>query len=635
MTAESSSAPPSKSLFRFICRQITLIRRFVVNLLFVLLMGFLVLVLIGSCQGQRPPSASALLLNPTGVLVESSSLTPGLMRLLDAEFALRETAMPDLLRAITAGTRDPAIREIVIDLSRLQSISQGQAERIGTALEAFRNAGKQTSVYAYSFQQNGYLLASYADAVYLHPMGQAMFPGVGLYTVFLRDFLERLKVDINIFRVGELKSFTETFTEGAMSDAVRAEYQGLADTLWNRWQTQVAANRSLPPERLRSYTNAFAETLRGTGGDLARAALETELVDELISEDEFNARMRRVHGGNGPNRTGDSGFSSVDFRTYLSHQAQPSVSGRYIGVLTLEGTISMSAPQGGAIGAEQSVRLLRKLRQDPELAGLVLRISSPGGSSFASELIRQELELLQLSGTPVITSMGDITASGGYWIAATSDRIFAEATTQTGSIGVFSVLPTFNRSLDELGVATDGVGTTPLSGGLSPVLGLNDAMRSVLTQSVQHTYRSFTTLIARGRELPLDQVEALADGRVVLGERALELGLVDTVGSLPDAIAALAEETGLDPAQARFLSPGADLSKFEQLRTLFTRSVFGAEVARMVLPGAVEPLLDAATRLPRFDDPSYQYALCEFCSPGVLDMSAPGLTLPSLPTPGR
>lgn len=612
---DSGRPTPGRSMVRTVYQQITRARRFVTNLLFVLIMLVLLVGLIGSCQRTSRPQASALLLNPTGDIVERTSIAPGIADLLDAEFALRETAMPDLLDAIQLASADEAITEIVIDLGGLASLSQGQAVRLGKALLAFREQDKRVSIYSYSFEQNGYLLASYANAVYLHPAGQALFPGIGLYTLFVKDLLDRLRIDLNVFRVGELKSATETFTRNTMSEAVKAEYQDIANRLWADWQQTVADNRGLELSTVSRYTDNFAEALQQTGGDTARIALETELIDELLTTDEFTARVSEKHGSDG-----EGGFQGIDFRRYLEFARKPrSDGGRYVAMLALEGSIVMDAPQGNAIGAEQTVAMVRRLRQDRNCAGLVLRVNSPGGSSFASELIRKELELFQLSGRPLVVSMADTAASGGYWIAATADRIFAEPTTITGSIGVFAIVPTFNRALNEFGITGDGVGTTPLAGAMSPVLGINDSFRSVLNQSLQHTYREFTALVARGRELPLDSVEALATGRILLGAQAREAGLVDVVGGVDVALAEVLAQVDLEPESVRRVQPGA-ASQIELLRELMLgrsdwRGVIGTALMttqQLQKNGSVPALL-----LQTLDDPTHSYALCELCSPST------------------
>ena len=347
---------------------------------------------------------------------------------------------------------------------------------------------------------------------------------------------------------------------------------------------------------------------------MARVALESQLVDELLSPDEFFGRQNVAE-----ERPSGAPFEGYDFRSYLTNHRKPTLRrGRYLGVVILEGNILMDAPQGSAIGARQTVRLLRNLRQDENVAGLLLRINSPGGSSFASELIRRELELFQLSDRPVYASFADTAASGGYWIASTADRIYAEPTTITGSIGAFSIIPTFTRSLDELGINSDGVGTTNLTGGLSPVLGVNDGMRSVLEQSIRHTYRQFTTLVARGRELSMQDVEAVADGRIFLGTSAVQQGLADELGSLEAAQTALLDELGLSDDAVRRLVPGSE-NQLQLLRSFLASSLANDAVALTGLNATeisrtAAPWVAMLKSLSRFDDPKHSYALCLSCT---------------------
>ncbi|MEM6707887.1 MAG: signal peptide peptidase SppA [Pseudomonadota bacterium] len=610
--AHNASVDGAPSLFRMLCRQITLLRRYVANLLFLLLLVLIFGAVIGSCSGDRTPTSNTLLINPTGVLVDSPPRAAPWAALLPSRLPSGTSYMPTILRAMDYAADDPAIERVVLDLGSVQQLSQGQAERLGFALDRLKAQGKRVLIYSYGFDQNTYLLASHSDEVALHPMGQALFTGIGLFGFFIKDFLDRFNVDVDIFRVGELKSATETFTRNNMSDAVKAEYRQLSDDLWQRWITRVAENRGVRREQITDYIDNFSERLQATRGDLARVALEAELVDELITEDEFLTRLAQdpaMNAGQLP--------AGLDYRSYLSNSDDPipATAERYIGVLTLEGTIVMDAPQGTAIGARQTVDTLRQLREDPKLAGLIVRINSPGGSSVASELIRAELELLQLADRPVVISMADTVASGGYWISSTADRVFAEPTTVTGSIGVFSIVPSFPRALDKLGVHVDGVGSTRFAGGLSPVLGVNDAMAEVLNLSVQSTYRAFRDLVARGRSLSLEAVEAIADGRVLLGPAAIELGLVDEAGSLNTAIDSLAAELGLDREQVRRIMPTVD-DDFDRLASMLSSNQSLSErltaVANEVLENAwarAHVPLDFWT----WDDPRSVYALCTLC----------------------
>ncbi len=419
------------------------------------------------------------------------------------------------------------------------------------------------------------------------------------------------------FGVGKYKEFVEPFTRSDMSDAAREANRAVVDTLWQGYGKEVMANRGIDSAHFERYTRSYPDAVQETDGDFAHLAVEYHLVDELLTPDQARARIAETvghdHHGN---------FSGIGYRDYLKAVAggnRPPAPPQ-VAVITGEGPVVMGNEVRGVIAAEQVVREIRRVRDDDKVGALVMRLNTPGGSAFAAELIRQELELTQLAGKPVVVSMGPLAASGGYWISSTADAIVAEPTTLTGSIGVFGIVPTFEQSLRAIGITSDGVQTTPLEQ-VNPLTSLSDATGRVLQTGTEHAYRHFIDLVARGRDMTVEQVQKVAQGRVWLGSQALDLGLVDALGDEDAAIARAAKLAGLEKYGVRRIQP--PLSPEEVL----IRQIFGTEARAGLnrwlggsasLPGSLSPLLrrtqDTWRSLTSLNDPGHHYALCLACA---------------------
>jgi len=490
----------------------------------------------------------------------------------------------------------------VLNLEELAAISPGHADTLGDAMLQFQAAGKEIVAFANFYTQGQYQIASYADAIYMHPLGQLLLSGYGSNRLYYKELLDKLDVNIHIFRVGKYKEFVEPYTRNDMSDEARLANQTLVDALWQYYAQRIDENRQLEPGQFSRYTQDFGELLRGAGGDMAALSVEFHLVDELLTPDETRVRLvDKVGSTNGD-------FHRIDYRDYLQTlpSSNASKADKAVAVITVSGPIVMGRRVSGAIASQSTIALIRQARRDESIAALVFRIDSPGGGVFASELIRQELELTQLAGKPVVASMSNVAASGGYWIAATADKILAQPTTITGSIGVFGIVPTFEDALAGIGVRTDGVETTPLSRTLDPFAGLNEPMSRILQSNVENSYQLFLNLVARGRDMKPEVVAEIAQGRVWIGAKALELGLVDDLGGLQDAIAeaaALAELTEYDVR---------DLTTPLSTRELLLRELSDS----VALPDhpLTKVLQQAWTLLESLNDPRHSYALCEACT---------------------
>lgn len=589
-------------LFSGITRAFAFARVTLANLLVVLVVVAVVMVVVSGTDRVEVVPGSALLLETDGAIVEQAGGQDPLALLSGA--SLRETPLKDILSAIDKARADDLVEALVLDTSSLGYVAPAQLEVIGDALEAFRGSGKTILAKSDFYNRDQYYLASFADEVVMHPLGEVALTGYGTYRNYYGGLLDKLKVNIHVFRVGTHKSFVEPFTSTGMSEAARQANRAMIDSLWSRFVERVAPNRGLDAGELVAYANRYDELLRETGGDTARLALEYGLVDALLDSEALSNHLKELTAGT------DS-FSHVALGDYVDPDLPP-LFGTSVAVIPLSGTIIMGDAPRGFIGADTAGRLLADVREDPAVGAVVLRIDSGGGSAFASEQIRAEITRIQNKGTPVVVSMAGTAASGGYWIAATADEIWAAPTTLTGSIGIFAIVPTFEETLEEIGVKRDGVGTGPFVGALDPIGGVGDAMARALQSNVEYSYRRFIDLVAQGRGLAPEDVEAIAQGRVWLGADAQEHGLVDHLGHLDEAIASAAALAELDSYQVRYVEE--PLSTQEILMRQFLDGVGFEPWTGGPHRALSELLVRELGRLGSLNDPQHLYALCEVCA---------------------
>lgn len=602
----SNSSP---SIFGRIGGGITKLRNFLLNTLFILLLVGITLALLSTCKGIAVPDDAALIINPRGVLVDAATLPDPFQELLTAGPRVAEVELRNVLRAIELAAQDNRIKMIVLDLDELAWAAPAHAQRIGEALSTFQATGKKVVSYGQYYSQAQYHIASFADALYLHPMGQIVFQGFGGFTFYFKDLLDKFDVNVHVFRVGEYKSAVEPFIRNDMSAESRMASEELYQDIWQHFLGDVAQNRLIEKDVLQSYADNLAGVLKITEGDMARAALETQLVDELMTADQANVRIANDVGYRDKKQREING---IGFLTYLSantlYEPATTLGKDIIAEIVVQGVIMNQGSGSQLAGAEEIISLIRQARNDTSVKAVILRVDSPGGSQFASELIRQELELVQLAGKPVVASFGSSAASGGYWISATADAIVAEPTTITGSIGIFSYVATFEDALEKYGVHTDGVGTTTITMGMNPFTGINEPMADILQAQVENGYAQFLALVARGRNMSLAEVDAIARGRVWTGENAKQLGLVDLLGGSRTAQAKAAELAGIDDWEIVRLSPPID-----------PRAAF---IAELMMPESLTKspqtnlfaqIQTGLALLAKFDDPMNTYALCESC----------------------
>ena len=590
--------------FAAVSRAFAFLRVALANVLIGLLLLVLVAVILSAPEDVQTPNGAALVVAPKGMIVEQPS-SPALPFPPTLSDVAGQTKAADIIDAIKQAASDERVAMLTLDLTDLDFASPAHLEAIGEAIEEFRDADKTVIATSDYFTQPRYYLASFADEVYMHPLGELMLTGFGAYQDYYGGLLEKLKVNVHVYRIGSYKSAVEPYTRSDMSADAKKANQALVDDLWGSYVDQVAENRRLDPQTLQHYANEYDVLLREVNGDAARAALEHGLVDELLTHDALQDRLAERVG------TGDNGtFLRADFPDYLRsvRSSERPARGPKVAVIVVDGVILTGDQPRGFVGAGSTSRLIRKAREDTDVKALVLRVDSPGGSAFASEVIRQELELVQATGKPVVVSMGGVAASGGYWISATADEIWAAPTTITGSIGVFAILPTFEDSLSSIGIARDGVGTSSLTGALDPFGGVSERMGNVLQAAVEDTYARFVNLVARGRDMAPEEVETIAQGHVWSGRKAFDLGLVDGLGHLNHAIEAAAARAGID--EYKVVTIDEPLSTREKiLMRLFD------ELGSSLRPAAAwfEPIIAGFESLAALNDPRHVYAICEFC----------------------
>lgn len=576
------------------------------------------------------PRSSALVIAPEGELVEQLSSDPVRRAIGQASGGpAPETLLKDVIDAIESAKNDSRIKLIVLDLGNLDVSGLSKLQEIGASLRDFRSAGKRVVVGADSLDQGQYYLAAQAGEVYLDPLGFVYIDGFSYYRMFLKDAIEKLGVDVNIFKAGTFKSFTDQFSRSDMAPSERAASSAWLAALWNAYTQDVTRARSLPANALSEYVSEAPAALAAVNGDAAKLALQRGLVTALKSRRQLADELKNLVGEDQDTHS----FNSIGMNQYLAairaKRVLKSKSDAKVGVVVASGEILDGRQPPGRIGGESTGDLLRQARYDRTVKAVVLRVDSPGGSMFASEQILREVQALRKAGKPVVVSMSTYAASGGYYISAAANQIFASPTTLTGSIGVFSVVPTFQRTLEKFGVKVDGLGTTPMAGELRLDRALDAPARQILQSSVDHAYAEFLRRVGEGRKKSVEDVDKIAQGRVWAGVDGQRIGLVDHLGGLKDATDAAAKlaELGAD-YDVEYIE--SELSLREQLmmqlraEALRLGSMAGLAAPRSEIEQALDPLLEQARAIARLNDPRGLYAYC-WCKepPGTRRALAP------------
>ena len=608
-----------RAFFGVLLRGLDGLRKILHLLLLLLIFGFVV----GALRTSIPrlPAKAALVIQPEGEVVEQRAGDPFDRALAEARgLGQDETLLRDMTDAIGAAQKDARIQALVLDFDAMTGAGQPTLEEFARAVTAFRKSGKKVIARGTAFSRDTYYVAAHADEIYVDPLGFVLLEGYDRYRMYFKGAFDKLGVDMNVFRVGAYKSAVEPYIRQDMSEQDREESVAFLGSLWSTYVANVAKARGLKPEAVLAGVVALPEDVQAARGDTAQVALKSGLVTGVKSSLDVEARVGELVG-----EDEDTGsYNAVDLTDYLrvvrAEQTLHKDEDARIGVIVASGEILDGFQPAGVIGGGSTAELIRDARRDEDIRALLLRVDSPGGSVLASEQIYREIVAFRATGRPVVVSMGDLAASGGYYIAAPADEIWASPATITGSIGIFAVFPTINRALDKVGVSVDGVGTTPLSGEFRLDRPVGPGAAKLLQSTIDHGYEEFLARVGAGRKKTRDEVDTIAQGRVWSGKDALKLGLVDRLGGFDDAVKATAKRASLAEGKYSldFLEP--DLSWAQELaQNVKAWAVGQVAAAAPVTPreallrsSALAPLEREALRWSRMATPNHLYAYC-FC----------------------
>ena len=559
------------------------------------------------------PDKAALLIAPSGALVEDAPASDPLAAFLSQDYQ-QPTVLQDVISAIRRAAEDDRISAVVLDLENVSGPTTSQTLELSAAIAQFKSAGKPVIAKADFYSQANYLLAAQADQVFLHPEGGLFLEGFSVYRAYLRTFLERVRVTMHVFRAGDNKSAVEPYLRDDMSDGEREVISRWLTGLWSGYTALAESGRGMAPGSMDAFIATFPEQLGAAGNDLAETLLAAGWIDVLADHDEMDAALVKWVGVED-----EDGFAPMvsleQYRDDLAMRRSESEQGLpLIAIVPVEGTLVPGESEEGMAGSDTITDYIESALEAEDLAAIVLRVNSPGGSVFASDQIRRKLFEVRERGIPLVVSMGSVAASGGYWIAAEADEIWALPTTITGSIGAFSAFPTIEGVLDYLGVTVDGLGTTALAGAASFERGLSPEMASIVQALSIGAYDDFVQLVATGRGMSRDAVEQVADGLVWTGQEAAQNGLVDDLGGLEQAVAAAASLAGVEQWRTRRTSvpPSFESLFIEELSRSLTQSVLPKGAWFQALANSFTPVVKSVSSL---RDPAHLYVQCLSCAP--------------------
>lgn len=605
-----------RRFFSGIGSAITFSRNLVMNTIFILFL-IVLLVAIGSSAPKPLPEKFALQIAPSGILVDQRSYMDTASLLLNDENEESETVVRDVVDAINQAADDKRIDSIVLELGNLDGGGITKMSEIGQALQSFKAKEKHVIAVSDNYSQDQYFLASFADEIYLHKMGEVQLTGFGRYITYYKTALEKLGVNMHVFRSGKYKDYVEPYLRDNMSDESREHNAQWLNALWAQYTSVIETQRKLPAGSLNTLINNLDTKLAEVKGDSAQLALNEKLVDKLVSRSEIDDLLVEKFGKSEE----DNYYNAVGVHAYLAEsKLHKFPKAQQVGLIVASGTIQDGFHPEGSIGSENFVDILRSVQDDDSIKALVIRVDSGGGSAFASEIIRAEIDAIREKKIPVFISMGSVAASGGYWMATAGDEIWATPTTITGSIGVFGAFPTLENSLQKIGLNTDGISTTELGGAPSVDRPLAPKMYSVIQSGVDHTYQNFIQLVADARKKDVAEIHEVAQGHVWTGAKAKELGLVDNLGTLNDVIAAAATKAALDDYSVKLiaqkLSPKEEFIRKlagEDAKGFIPKSLLKPLVDLQHVQQELSPLLKPLMALQKMTDPQGIYASCLEC----------------------
>ncbi len=603
-------------IFKGIWKSITFIRLALANLIFLLMIAVFYFAFTYTGEG-RPviEKESALVMNLSGPIVEQrryvNPMDSVAGSLLGNEMP-KENVLFDIVDTIRYAKDDAKVSGLVLALRDLPETSLTKLRYIAKALNEFKASGKPVYAVGDFYNQSQYYLASYADKVYMAPDGGVLIKGYSAYSMYYKTLLEKLDVSTHVFRVGTYKSAIEPFIRDDMSDAAKESATRWVTQLWSAFVDDVTTNRNINAKVLNPTMEELLTEMKSVDGDLAQLAVKMGLVDELATRQDIRTLFAKEFGSDGK----DS-YNAISYYDYLATiRPDYTLANHDIAVVVASGAIMDGQQPRGTVGGDTVASLLRQARNDEKVKAVVLRVDSPGGSAFASEVIRNEVEALKKAGKPVVVSMSSLAASGGYWISMSADKIVAQPTTLTGSIGIFSVITTFEKGFSKLGINTDGVGTSPFSGdGITT--GLSEGASQAFQLGIEHGYKRFISLVGSNRDMTVEEVDKVAQGRVWTGQDALSFGLVDQMGDFDDAVELAAKLANVTDYGIYWVEE--PLSPTELFLQEFMNQVkvsLGVD-ATSLLPKSLQPVAQQfeqdASLLQSFNDPKGQYAFCLNC----------------------
>ncbi|HCH1695989.1 TPA: signal peptide peptidase SppA [Vibrio parahaemolyticus] len=603
-------------IFKGIWKSITFIRLALANLIFLLMIAVFYFAFTYTGEG-RPviEKESALVMNLSGPIVEQrryvNPMDSVAGSLLGNEMP-KENVLFDIVDTIRYAKDDAKVSGLVLALRDLPETNLTKLRYIAKALNEFKASGKPVYAVGDFYNQSQYYLASYADKVYMAPDGGVLIKGYSAYSMYYKTLLEKLDVSTHVFRVGTYKSAIEPFIRDDMSDAAKESATRWVTQLWSAFVDDVTTNRNINAKVLNPTMEELLTEMKSVDGDLAQLAVKMGLVDELATRQDIRTLFAKEFGSDGK----DS-YNAISYYDYLATiRPDYTLANHDIAVVVASGAIMDGQQPRGTVGGDTVASLLRQARNDEKVKAVVLRVDSPGGSAFASEVIRNEVEALKKAGKPVVVSMSSLAASGGYWISMSADKIVAQPTTLTGSIGIFSVITTFEKGFSKLGINTDGVGTSPFSGdGITT--GLSEGASQAFQLGIEHGYKRFISLVGSNRDMTVEEVDKVAQGRVWTGQDALSFGLVDQMGDFDDAVELAAKLANVTDYGIYWVEE--PLSPTELFLQEFVNQVkvsLGVD-ATSLLPKSLQPVAQQfeqdASLLQSFNDPKGQYAFCLNC----------------------
>lgn len=601
-----------RGFFRGVWRVVSGFNKLVMTLIPLAITVYLVAVVVLALRQAQPepiPEQAALLINPVGVLVENRSpLEP-----LDAltQGGPEETLIYTVNRAIREAADDDRITALVLDLAALNGPSVSHVLELQDSIERFKAGGKPVIATGDYYSQAHYLFAAQADHVLLHPEGGVEMTGFAVYRNYVRQLLENVYLTMNVFRVGENKSAVEPFLRDDMSPSEREVVAEWLDELWGGYTSLVETPRGLDEGYVDQFIAEFPDRLEIIGGDGAALMNEAGFVDHLVSHQQRDEMIGDWVGA--LDEEGDwVSVSPEGYLAALDAESQEAPKVTKIAVIPVEGELIPGESGAGFAGSDTVVDQIDRALELEGLAAIVLRVNSPGGSVFASEVIRQKLIEAKAAGYPLVASMGGVAASGGYYIAADADEIWAHSASITGSIGVFAAFPSLENLYDWAGVTPDGVSTSSLAIAVRADTGVSPEGKRVINSLIANIYDDFVTLVAAGRGKTWDEINAVAGGRVWSGADAQAIGLVDELGGLTAAVEAAAARAEVDDYDTLVI--GNPISPEQRFFEQIGRELGAVKVpGQTVLQRLLRQLAPQLRLVDSLQDPRNLYVRCLEC----------------------